>query len=164
MKSPLASKLKTWMTGIFMRRTSIRSNSKKLRSDLNSKSLTHCQYSTSCALRSHKCTIQLSSSGILTRSAKKGSVSVNCSFYHNLDLDCYLANLKLLWPYHLYKYSEDHALAYLVCKGYDVETALTTLVVDIEDLISQLKNHDNRMADFFNKSNSKFSYVPISAR
>ena len=85
-------------------------------------------------------------------------------FIKTLILDCYLANLKLLWPYHLYKYSEDHALAYLVCKGYDVETALTTLVVDIEDLISQLKNHDNRMADFFNKSNSKFSYVPISAR
>ena len=67
-----------------------------------------------------------------------------------------------MWPYHLYKYSEDHALAYLVSKGYDVETALTTLVVDIEDLIGRLKAHDAQMTELFNKSS--FKYVTKSAR
>ena len=51
------------------------------------------------------------------------------------DSDRFLMNLKALWPYHLYKYSEDQALQYLVNKKYDIATALTTLVVDIEDLI-----------------------------
>ena len=49
--------------------------------------------------------------------------------------DRYLSNLKLLWPYQLYKYSEDQALKYLVKKNYDIELALTTLVVNIDDLV-----------------------------
>ena len=52
-----------------------------------------------------------------------------------MSLDLYFANLKALWPYQLYKYSEDQALKYLVRYKYDFETALTTLVVNIDDLV-----------------------------
>ena len=55
-------------------------------------------------------------------------------------------NLKHLWPYHLYKYSEDQAIKYLVDKNYDTEMALTTMVVNIDDLIRQLRAHDARLS------------------
>ena len=78
------------------------------------------------------------------------------------SLDRYFANLKVLWPYHLYKYNEDQALRYLVNKKYDIETALTTLVVNLDDLIMQLRAYDTRMTEVFKKSTHH--YVPVSAR
>ena len=78
------------------------------------------------------------------------------------SLDRYFANLKVLWPYHLYKYNEDQALRYLVRYKYDVETALTTLVVNLDDLIMQLRAYDTRMTEVFKKSTH--NYVPVSAR
>ena len=36
-------------------------------------------------------------------------------------------NVKLYWPYDLYKYSEDLALNYLVKHNYDVELALALI-------------------------------------
>lgn len=77
-------------------------------------------------------------------------------------LDRYFANLKLLWPYQLYKYSEDQALKYLVRKNYDIEMALTTLVVNIDDLVVDLKAIDLKMVEAFKKS--QHTYVKISAR
>ena len=41
--------------------------------------------------------------------------------------DFYFENIKLLWPYNLYKYREDLALSYLVRHGYDVELALALI-------------------------------------
>ena len=77
-------------------------------------------------------------------------------------LDRYFANLKLLWPYHLYKYSEDQALKYLVRKKYDIEMALTTLVVNVDDLLVDLKAYDLKMVAAFKKS--QHTYVQISTR
>ena len=79
-----------------------------------------------------------------------------------MSLDRYFTNLKALWPYQLYKYSEDQALKYLVRYNYDIETALTTLVVNIDDLVIQLRAHDTRMVAAFKKS--QHTYVTISAR
>ena len=79
-----------------------------------------------------------------------------------MTLDRYFTNLKALWPYHIYKYSEDQALKYLVRYKYDIETALTTIVVNIDDLVTQLRAHDARMIAAFKKS--QHTYVTISAR
>ena len=76
--------------------------------------------------------------------------------------DRYLTNLKLLWPYQLYKYSEDQALKYLVKKNYDIELALTTLVVNIDDLVVMLRAHDTKMIQAFKKSH--YTYGRMSAR
>ena len=42
-------------------------------------------------------------------------------------LDFYFENIKLFWPYDLYKFSEDLALTYLVRKNYDIELALAMI-------------------------------------
>ena len=91
-----------------------------------------------------------------------GKKSINFLISTMCRLDRYFANLKLLWPYHLYKYSEDHALKYLVRKNYDIELALTTLVVNIDDLVVDLKAFDLKMVEAFKKS--QHTYVRISAR
>lgn len=44
-----------------------------------------------------------------------------------IRLDFYFANLKLFWPYDLYKYSEDQALNYLVKYNYDIELTLAMI-------------------------------------
>ena len=41
--------------------------------------------------------------------------------------DFYFANVKLFWPYDLYKFSEDLALTYLMRKNYDIELALALI-------------------------------------
>ena len=41
--------------------------------------------------------------------------------------DFYFENIKLFWPYNLYKYREDLALTYLMRNGYDVELALALI-------------------------------------
>ena len=42
-------------------------------------------------------------------------------------LEFYFTNVKLFWPYELYRYSEDLALTYLMHKNYDIELALALI-------------------------------------
>lgn len=42
-------------------------------------------------------------------------------------LEFYFDNIKLFWPYDLYKFSEDLALSYLMRKNYDIELALAMI-------------------------------------
>ena len=80
----------------------------------------------------------------------------------HLSVDFYFANIKLFWPYDLYKFSEDLALTYLMRKNYDVELALAMIgkyhsicftrdiclmrpiiVVDLDDLVDMMRRQDD---------------------
>ena len=74
-------------------------------------------------------------------------------------MEFYFTNVKLYWPYDLYKYSEDMALNYLVKHNYDVELALALIskfrfinltffvfiVVDIDDLVGMMRRQDDNL-------------------
>ena len=57
--------------------------------------------------------------------------------------DFFFFNMKLYWPYDLYKYSEDIALSYLVSKNYDVELALALVIVNLDDLVDMMRSLDD---------------------
>ena len=53
--------------------------------------------------------------------------------------------MRLLWPHQLYRYSEDVALGHLVRHGYDVEMALSQLVVDVNGVGQVLNERDSHL-------------------
>ena len=50
-------------------------------------------------------------------------------------VDYYLKQMDKLWPYEQCHFQEDLALYYLHKKNYDVEEALKSVILDIDELI-----------------------------
>lgn len=84
-----------------------------------------------------------------------------------MTLDFYFTNVKLYWPYDLYKYSEDLALNYIVKHNYDVELALALIIVDIDDLVSMMRHQDDNLTRTianYDLSGSKIYHAKLSIR
>ena len=94
--------------------------------------------------------------------------------------DFYFENMKLFWPYDLYKYSEEQVLFYLVRHNYDVELALAliskwvalvanggALVLDLDDLVDMMRRQDAQVTQAignYNLAGSKIFHAKLSIR
>eukprot|EP00347_Sterkiella_histriomuscorum_P008607 403344447 len=54
------------------------------------------------------------------------------------QLNNYLQNIENHWPHHIFHYQEEIALLYLQLKNYDVESALSSVLYNIDELVKLL--------------------------
>lgn len=75
----------------------------------------------------------------------------DCTKLTEAQTDAYLREVRRLWPQHLYYYREEIALMYLAFKSYQVDRALISIYINVQELIQLIQIEHSRVKTAYQK-------------